>query len=143
LRLIAATVCVNIGNLVLAQESIAIKRFLPKGNQMPELKALEKLAVELVNCRNEAMSLGDNLLVYLLNMSILHVRKKSSAVREAAAESFLDSDSSSLRSAHVHYLPHGPTERILLSLLAPLSQIRNEVDSGCAKGRIADSQESG
>jgi hypothetical protein len=38
-------------------------------------------------------------------------------------------------------LPSGPTEKTLLSLFTPLSQLRNEVDCDGTKGRIADSQE--
>ena len=103
---------------------------------MPELEALEKLAIELTDCRREAMSLGDDLLVYLLNMTIMHVRKKNGAVKSSDATS-----SSSLPSAPVHFLPNGPTERTLLRLLTPLSQSRYEVDSGGAKGGIVNSHE--
>ena len=98
---------------------------------MSELGALEKLAIELTNSRGEAISLGDDLLVFLLSMAILHVRKRSAACEAATSDS----------SAPVHYLPNGPTERILLSLFAQLSQFRNKVDSGCAMSRIADSHE--
>ena len=48
---------------------------------MSELGALEKLAIGLTHSRGEAMSLGDDLLVYLLTMAVTHVRKKSNALR--------------------------------------------------------------
>ncbi len=108
---------------------------------MSELGMREKLAIELTNSRREAISLGDDLLVYLLNMAILHIRRRNSAERETAAQSLAASDSLSLRSAPGYYLPNGPTEKILLSLLAPLSQLSNIVDGGGAKVRIADSHE--
>lgn len=105
---------------------------------MPELEPLEKLIIELTDCRREAISLGDDLLVYLLNMAILHVRKKNSAAAEAAVKPSNATSSSSPRSAAIHYLPDGPTERILLRLFASLSQSGYKVDSGGAKGGIVD-----
>jgi hypothetical protein len=109
---------------------------------MSELETLEKLVIELIDCRNEAMSLGDDLLVYLLNMAIMHAKKKNSTICQAdVAQSRDAAISSSLTSTPVHYLPHGPTERILLRLFTPLSQPRYEVDSGRAQRGIVDSHE--
>jgi hypothetical protein len=110
---------------------------------MSELDPLENLVFELIHCRNEAMSLGDDLLVYLLNMTIMRARKKTCAVRQEDVATPQDdaTSPSSLKAASVHYLPNGPTERILLRLFTPLSQPRYEVDSGRAKGGIVDSHE--
>jgi hypothetical protein len=108
---------------------------------MSEPGALQKLADGLTHSRGEAISLGDNLLVYLLNMALLHLKKRSNAPREAAEEPRDALQSSPLRAAQLYYLPSGPTEKTLLSLFTPLSQLRNEVDCDGTKGRITDSQE--
>jgi hypothetical protein len=107
---------------------------------MSELGALEKLAFGLTHCRREAISLGDDLLVYLLTMAISHVGKKSNALRKAAEGAPAAQNRSPSRSAQVHELPSGPTETILTSLFTALCQFGNEVDGGGAKRRIADSQ---
>ena len=127
--MIAAIVCVNIGS-----------GFCGMGIRMSEPGALQKLADGLIHSRREAISLGDNLLVYLLSMALLHLKKRSND-REAAEEPRDALHSPPLRAAQLYYLPSGPTEKTLLSLFTPLSQLRNEVDCDGTKGRITDSQE--
>jgi hypothetical protein len=51
---------------------------------MSELAALEKLDIALTRSKNEAVSLGDDLLVYLMSMAILHIRRKSGRLGEGA-----------------------------------------------------------
>ncbi len=89
------------------------------------------------------MSLGDDLLVYLLTIALSHVRKKSNGVRETAQGALAPAAASPSppRSAQVYDLPNGPTETILTSLFTALSQFRNEVHYSGAERRIADSQE--
>jgi hypothetical protein len=48
---------------------------------MSELGALEKLVNGLTHSQREAVSLGDELLVYLLSIALAHLRKKGNAVR--------------------------------------------------------------
>ncbi len=106
---------------------------------MSELGVREKLAIGLTHSREEAMSLGDDLLVYLLTMALSRVQKKSNAVREPAQGAPAAASPSPPRSAQVYDLPNGPTETILTSLFTALSQFRNDVHHGGAKRRIADS----
>ena len=108
---------------------------------MSEPWALEKLTIELMRSRGEAISLGDDLLVYLLTMAVSHVRKKSNAFREAAERACGAPERLRSRSAQVYDLPTGPTEAILTRLFTPLCQFQNEGDRGGAKRGIADSQE--
>ncbi len=108
---------------------------------MSEIGALEKLVIGLTQSRREAISFGDDLLVYLLNMGILHLKNKSNALREGAEGGPAAQNPSRLKSAQVYELPSGPTETILTSLFTALCQVGNEVDNGGAKRRIADSQE--
>jgi hypothetical protein len=72
---------------------------------MSELGTLEKLVNGIAHSRREAISLGDDLLVYLLNMAVLHLRRRSSAVCEGDRKSSAPPDSSSLTSARVYYFP--------------------------------------
>ncbi len=51
---------------------------------MSELGVREKLTIELTHSREEALCFGDDLLVYLLSMAVLHVQKKSDALRETS-----------------------------------------------------------
>jgi hypothetical protein len=47
-----------------------------KGVFMSDRVALEKLDIDLTRSREEAASLGDHLLTYVISMAILQVRKK-------------------------------------------------------------------
>ena len=87
------------------------------------------------------MSLGDDLLVYLLTMAVTHVRKKSNALRIIAEGAPAAPNPLLPRSAQVYDLPSGPTETILTSLFTALCQFGNDVDRGGAKRGIADPQE--
>jgi hypothetical protein len=87
---------------------------------MSNLVALENLNVQLIHSRGEAISLGDDLLVYLLNMAISHVRKKSNAICETKKKAPVSTKPSLRRSAQVYDLPDGPTEAILTKLFTAL-----------------------
>ena len=52
---------------------------------MSELGARERLVNGLNHSRREAVSLGDELLVYLLSMALAHLKKRGNAVRNGAA----------------------------------------------------------
>ncbi len=109
---------------------------------MSELEALEKLSVGLVRVREEAVSFGDDLLVYLLNMAVSHVGKKSFSLRKAAEETNLAQLGLKPATTQVHYLPTGPTETILTTLFTALCQFGNEIDGDGAKRGVADSKKS-
>ncbi len=87
------------------------------------------------------MSLGDDLLVYLLTMAVSHVRKKSNVLREAAERGSGAPKPLPPRSAQVYDFAGGPTETILTRVFTSLCQFRNEGDRDGAKRRVADSQE--
>ncbi len=66
---------------------------------MSELGALEKLVNGLTHSRREAVSLGDELLVYLLSMALAHLKKRGNAVRNCTTADF-----SSLSPLELYYL---------------------------------------
>jgi hypothetical protein len=51
---------------------------------MSDRVALEKLDIDLTRSREEAASLGDHLLTYVISMAILQVRKKKARLDESA-----------------------------------------------------------
>jgi hypothetical protein len=50
---------------------------------MSELAALERLEIALTYSKEEAASLGDDLLVYVISMGILQIRKKKAGLGKA------------------------------------------------------------
>jgi hypothetical protein len=70
---------------------------------MSELAALEEIEAGLTQNRREALSLGDDFLVFVLSVAGRHIQKKSAAPPDASAGATMDSKSSAPRTAQVYF----------------------------------------